>query len=140
MKTRTVNRELMCELTTNELLEKSEELATALGRVDDLEAEKKKVNDTVNYAVKQEKATASYLADIVRQGEMLRPVKCSVRESEAGNGTVVVARLDTEEIVETRPMNDMERQEDLEFGKKDQEDATEILDEPDDDTTGEPVQ
>jgi uncharacterized protein (UPF0335 family) len=118
MKTKTVTRQLYVQLTDSELTEKGEELATITRRIRELEDEKKSIVKTMGEAIKEQQGTANYVADVIKSGAQLRPVKCAVAASGVEPGKAVVTRLDTHEVVEVRPMTDEERQEELEFGSE----------------------
>jgi len=103
---------LPCTLSSSEKARKSDELAREIAHRKALETEKGLVARGLADKLKESGRRIDDLAEEVRTGVELRDVKCStVKDFE--HNVVHTRRLDTKEIVSSRPMQAGERQADL---------------------------
>jgi hypothetical protein len=103
---------LPVKLSEKELRARGSELAVAQGALEQHVAKAKDVRSKQNAKKKELEAECSRLASAVRDGEEGRKVDVIVRLGRAP-GFVDVIRLDTEEVIESRPMSEKEAQRDL---------------------------
>lgn len=117
-------KSLPCILSEEERVERGGALASVVisianhekylaERTDDFKLEKKEIENKISKC----KARVSELSEIVSEGSEKRDVDCEVTfDHEAG--TVVVRRLDTDEVIEDREMEGLENQMRLEWERE----------------------
>jgi hypothetical protein len=110
---------LPCELTREETLAKGAEMALMIKQHGEVELEAKETADTFKKQFKRLDRTISERAEEVRTGVEHRLVPCTERGRYREN-MVDVVRLDTGEIVRSRPMTESEKQQALPFGAEHQ--------------------
>jgi len=105
---------LACKLTTQDRATAANQLAEAIQNLEALDIQHK--TDTKNFnSLKQQFAGSVHrLSREVANGEAVRSVDCELRLNYTTLAASLV-RTDTGEIVETRPMTEDEKQEDLDF-------------------------
>ena len=100
----------MCQLTDQERREYGIQLATTLGDMENVEAEKKKEMDHFKDRLCGLQARADELSRKVRDGKEWRGVDCVIRYSQPDDDHKQVIRLDTGEVVRTALMTQEDRQ------------------------------
>lgn len=110
------NRELLCELTQAELLNRGDAMADAELHIERLKAQRSEVADRI----KAERATRRKLAGIIDAGKEFRQVRCAWIERFENNCFELV-RQDTGAVVDTRAMTAADRQETIDLGGDDEE-------------------
>ena len=109
MLSKKVERPLKVELTDQEIAERSRAMATIINDKVRLKGEAKYKAEGYAATIKLLEQQIEAEASIIETGHEFRPVACEERE--ASNGIEVeVVRLDTSEVVSTRPKTDEERQ------------------------------
>ena len=103
---------LECELTPTEHTERSNKLARALGKKDELEGELEKFRSRNKAETKDVEADIRHLAKIVRTNKERRQVKVHI-EKDLIDKIERIMRTDTGEIIETRHLTEQELQADL---------------------------
>ncbi len=105
---------LACKLTTQDRAFAAGQLAEAIQNLESLEVEHKV--ETKNYNSRKQQFTGSIhrLSREVSNGEAVRSVDCELRLNYT-TLTASLVRTDTGEMFEERPMNEDEKQEDLDF-------------------------
>lgn len=103
---------LPCDLTRDEKLKKAEEMAEQLKARAELELTAKASADEFKQKLKQLDRTIGDRAEEVRTGLEYRQVECTERGRYRDN-IVDVIRIDTGEVVRSRPMTVNERQDSL---------------------------
>lgn len=103
---------LPCDLTRDEMLQKAEEMATQLKERAEVELTAKESAGEFKDQMKRLDRTIADRAEEVRTGVEYRQVECTERGDFRRN-LVQVVRLDTGEIVRSRPMAVHERQDSL---------------------------
>lgn len=111
-KDRRFEKWLPVKLTEHEVLERSRSLAQRHNEKRDLEAERARIVRDYGERLKNLAGEISRLSDIVASGQEHRNVECEEQRQDSRKQFRVV-RLDTDEIVELRPMLESELQEDL---------------------------
>lgn len=109
---RTFSRSLRCKLTNKERLSKGEELAGENDKIAQHEAEKSQAGQYHGSQIKAAWARIHILAKEIGTGETYRDVECETR-LDYDNHRAVTVRLDTQEEIEVRPLNEAERQQPL---------------------------
>jgi hypothetical protein len=99
-------------LTEDERMAASKKLAETLWERDQKQDEAKSKAAEYRDEVKALSATVSELQTVVRSGVQHRLVDCEDRKNLAA-GTIETYRLDTGEMVESRPMSGIEKQADM---------------------------
>lgn len=94
----------MCELTQSERNEYGIKLATTLGDIEDIEAEKKKNADHYKDRIAGHQARADELSRKVRDGKEWRDVECEVLLGSPDREHKQTIRLDTGETIRTERM------------------------------------
>ena len=100
---------LRVELTDAEIADMSQEMADAYSEVENLESEIKTHKQQLQSKIETKKARIAELMGIVRVGYESRKVKCE-RVFDYDEGVVKEIRLDTEEVIDERPLEDDEKQ------------------------------
>lgn len=101
--------ELDCQLTGVEVLQRGQAAARIAYEIDQKEAELDRTKKAHKVAVGQLEAQQKTLQREVRTGKTQRPVKC-VEQADYESGFMNVVRIDTAEIVRSRPLTEKERQ------------------------------
>lgn len=114
---------LPCELTRDEKLMKADQMAECLKMRAEVELEAQTVAGTFKRRLKELDRDIGDRAEEVRSGVEYRPVECAMRDRFRDN-QVDTVRLDTGEIVRSRPMTITERQGSLSLSDDDGENAT----------------
>jgi transposase len=107
-------RSLRCELTKEELLECGKELADAKQQIDILDGELQQVKEQYKSRRTALEGKLNYAAQVIATGHEIRKVDCLTTHN-YDNGRVTIVRLDTDELIEDRAMNEDERQRKLEI-------------------------
>lgn len=107
-------RQLPVQLTSEELLEKGQELARANVAALSAENVRKNTNAQLKADVDAKQAQVERLTSIVASREEVRPVPCVWRMSTPKPGKKSLIRLDTDQVVETRDMVGDDMQPELE--------------------------
>lgn len=138
------SRELKCKLTDHEVAERSALLATRLEDRDAVDAERAKTAKKYKRILDGLQAEIADLALQVRTRSETRDVQC--RTDRFADGTVVVVRLDTGEVLQTRhpergdqlplAMMHVENMSQSEAVDAEYEDVSEVSDEPETPPTG----
>jgi len=100
---------LPCELTRDEKLMKADQMAEHLKTRAEVELEASSVAGTFKRQLKELDRAIGDRAEEIRSGVEYRPVECAMRDRFRDN-QVDTVRLDTGEIVRSRPMTITERQ------------------------------
>lgn len=103
------SRALMCRLTRQEHLDRGQSLASTIHAIGDEERRQKEAKERMKEAMTGLEEEAGRLARIVQEGQEERQVRVRF-EFDYDKGRVTVIREDTGEEVESRSMNDTERQ------------------------------
>jgi hypothetical protein len=103
---------LPCPLTDDEKIARSLMLAEALDRRNQLDLERKDTMAEFKDREAKLDSEIGRLGTIVRGGKELRQVECEDQHNYK-NGTADRVRLDTGEVVQTRPLTEEERQQEL---------------------------
>lgn len=101
---------LKCEFTEKEILEFGGELARKHSEINELEDQKKRIVSDLKAKSEAADAEASILARKIQNKNEYRDVECQEVYNYVEK-TVTIVRVDTGEIVKTRPMNENEKQE-----------------------------
>lgn len=110
MKPTTIKQQLMCDLTDTERREYGIVLATTLGDIEEIEAEKKKHSDHFKDRIAGLQARADETSRKVRDGKEWRNVECQVLLGTPDRDHKQTIRLDTGETIRTEMMTDSDRQ------------------------------
>lgn len=102
----------------DELKEFSGQLARATEELCAAEEEKKAITAQFKERTESAKMTALALSRKINSGYDMRYVDCELKMDDPRVGEVTIIRLDTGEIVRTRPMTDEECQFKLDFDKQ----------------------
>jgi len=103
---------LKCALTHDELLQFGEELANNQQEAKELEDQLTNIKNDYKAKTSAKEAEIIRLGNLIRQKYEMRPVDCEVT-FDFDEGRATVKRMDTGEIVLTRPMTDTELQREL---------------------------
>lgn len=104
-----LSRNLKCTLTPDEVRTYGMELARANAARDEAEERKKEVDAQLKAEIESHQTRGLNLARKINNGYEYRDVECEMDGNYKTN-TVMIRRLDTNEIIETRAMTDEERQ------------------------------
>jgi hypothetical protein len=104
---------LHCEFTPEELQAKAQELAQATIELHDEEEEKATVSKEYRERIKELRARQNAIAKTVKVRGEMRLVECIVRMNQPEMLQKTTIRLDTGEVVKTKPMTEEERQQEL---------------------------
>lgn len=110
MQHKTIKQSLICDLTDKERREYGIQLATTLGDMEDVEAEKKRHMDHYKDRLGGMQATADTLGRKVRDGKEWRDVECRVVLGQPDKTHKQTIRLDTGETVKTEMMDEYDLQ------------------------------
>jgi len=108
-KERVETRELKVRLTRDELLGKGEELARTIVEIIELEDSKRTAQVAADSLLKRLKGNANRLSRVINDQYELRQVEVTERFNYSA-GIAEMVRLDTYEIVATRPLTAFEMQ------------------------------
>ncbi len=111
---------LRCDLSEAEVSDRAENAALAFGEAEEVEAEFKATAEEQRGQIKRLRARVGELLRAVREAAEYRSVDCVERRNE-GEAKVEVIRVDTGELVRSRPFTPDERQ--LALGILPQEDS-----------------
>lgn len=106
-------KEIPFDLTDDEVREYSEQMARGVQDLEAMKEGKRAENKRRGDEIKTLQEDVNGLAGKVDSGVEMREVECEWVKCFA-NGTMQMTRLDTSEIIDTRPMDDNEKQRDLE--------------------------
>ena len=115
-----VVEELPCELTGEEMLERSSRLAGLHQQQMEVEDKKKTATNEFNARVKKISGEIHYLSNVISSGKESRNVKCLL-DYYWTEGKKILTRLDTGEVVEESIISDFERQQHMDFVKRENE-------------------
>jgi hypothetical protein len=120
-KVRIEERELLCELSQDERIQRGTQLGSVVQEIASLEAQKKAATESYGAQIKLAKSRRDKLAEAAKTGRELQAVSCNVL-ADIARGCYVTVRTDTGEEVDSRAMSsselDHERQTDLDLGEK----------------------
>lgn len=109
-----VTRTLKCNLTSQEVLDRSADLTNTMDELANIEQEFASAKEQFKARASESEAKVQRLKCEVRDRYVHRPVACErIHDYEAG--TVEIIRTDLYERVEVRPMTQEERQTELEL-------------------------
>ena len=114
IKTTHETRRLKCVLTEEEVREASDSLARNLDELETLDDELKKMKSDFKAQLEAKEAAIRVQKNLVRDKYEFRPVRCAMVLNYT-QGTVVVTREDTDEMVVDRKMRAEEKQMDMGF-------------------------
>lgn len=100
---------LRCTLSRQEKSEKTDELVSQLDKLELLKVEKVESAKKFAEDIKTKERVVRDLAYDVKSGTELRPVECA-EKPQYGKSMVELIRLDTGEVLSSRPMSAEERQ------------------------------
>lgn len=120
-----VTRILPVKLSKSEVVERGQLAAQVLHKIDEAEAEKKRVAADVKERTEALESELRRLSYIVEREEEDRTVECSWHFDFMKNEKNLI-REDTGEVVETKPMTDEERQIALEMGDQKEPETAEV--------------
>ena len=104
-----ITKPLPCRLTDGELLGYGRDVAAGYATVQRLESELDGIKQDYKGKITVQEATIGSRTACIASGSETRDVKC-VEVKNWTAGTVTVTRLDTDEIIESRPMREDEKQ------------------------------
>lgn len=107
---KTKTMELPVQLTRDEVRERGVELAQLVEKLRAAEANKKAVSKSLKDDIDEIRKDVLWMKDVVRHGRELRLVPVAERVKLEGR-TVETIRMDTEEVVASRPMTETEVEE-----------------------------
>jgi hypothetical protein len=110
MKSKTIKKTLMCELSDKERREYGISLATTLGDMEEIEAQKKREMDHFKDRLAGLQAKADELSRKVRDGKEWRDVECHVYYGMPDPEHKQTVRLDTGATVQTERMTEVDLQ------------------------------
>ena len=102
-------RLLVCDLTEDEISERAKQLAVSKGEMEQHQLHAKEIKADLKKKGEQLRAQISQLARACREGKEEREIVCELLYDE-DELTVDVVRVDTGQVVSSRPMTDDERQ------------------------------
>jgi hypothetical protein len=108
-----VLRQLRVDLTLNEKAVLSDQLAQAVGRLNETEADKAEEISQYNADIKAHRASIDKLAQQINLGYEMREVKCPVKYNSPKVGQKSVLHPETGTLLATEAMAEEERQENL---------------------------
>jgi len=108
-----VLRQLRVDLTLAEKAVLSDQLAQAVGRLNETEADKAEEISQYNADIKAHRASIDKLAQQINLGYEMREVKCPVKYNQPKVGQKSVLHPETGTVLATEAMKEEERQENL---------------------------
>ncbi len=124
-----VHRDLKHEFTESELLEIGRESARAVQKINMLQAQKKTFNDEIKARISENEAVLRDSSRLIRNGYELRDTECE-EITNFMQGTLTVIRMDTGEIEIERPLEEWERQMEIQAATDEEESDDGEKDEP----------
>jgi len=112
MKILKTTKRLPVKLSDDELLERGKQLVESMRKTAVAEAEREADNKKRKGDIALMEEVTSRLASIIRDGQEDREVECELRK-DFEHSSVTTVRTDTGEIVDTRVMDNEERQEQM---------------------------
>lgn len=109
-----VTRNLPCQLTNAELLDRADQLSVVVQETNAEEGRQTDVKAQMKAKLTELDARKTRLAITIGRKEEYRDVEVELM-GDVQSGTVTVYRQDTSEAIETRPMSEQERQATLQF-------------------------
>lgn len=106
---------LRYNFSKDEIFEKGKTMAHLSSELSDLEEEKKAVASDFKAKIEAKKASISLMGNHINNGYEYREVECEVTMNDPTPGMKTVVRKDTNEVVETIPMESYEMQFKIEF-------------------------
>jgi hypothetical protein len=119
MQNKIIKQSLICTLTGKERREYGIQLATTLGDIDEIEAEKKRTMDHFKDRIAGLQAQADEVSRKVRDGKEWRQVECCVMLGAPDKRHKQIVRMDTGETVKTEVMDEYDLQTYLPFAQPD---------------------
>lgn len=109
-----LTKKLPVQLSNDEIRLKGQDLSRKLQELEDVDEARKEAMRDYKDRIDALKGESRRLAHIVTEGKEPREVPCeTVRNDD--NGTIELVRLDTVEVIDSRPMTPEERQRPLPF-------------------------
>jgi|HubBroStandDraft_3_1064219.scaffolds.fasta_scaffold256151_1 hypothetical protein len=108
-----VTRQVRVDLTTQELATLSNQLAQAVGRLNEAEADKAEEISQYNANIKAHRASIDKIAQQVNLGYEMREVKCPIEYNVPKVGQKTIAHPETGKPLAVEAMDESERQENL---------------------------
>jgi len=108
-----VKRQVRVDLTTDELATLSGQLAQAVGRLNEAEADKAEEISQYNANIKAHRASIDKIAQQVNLGYEMREVKCPIEYNVPKVGQKTIAHPETGKPLSVEAMDEAERQENL---------------------------
>lgn len=109
-----ITRWLPVKLTQDEIIDRARQLSERLKEEGEKAAEKARVTTQFANELKNLEGEISRLSNTVRSGEEYRNVDCFVKKN-FSKKIIQVYRADTQAIIESRTMDKLEMQQELEF-------------------------
>ena len=109
-------RNLPVALSEAELVERAKILGDLVVEITRKEEEKRATSKSLQKSIDVLKERQTELAMICVAGEELREIECEIAQNYK-NDVVDVIRIDTGEVIESRPMRDSDRQDSLPIGR-----------------------
>lgn len=104
---------LRYEFTQEERLKMGDDLAQAHNRVEEIDEEEASMKAQIKQSRSGVEATIGMLSRNLANGFVMRNIECRICYDDPHIGEVSSYRIDTRELVKTRPMSEQERQLDL---------------------------
>lgn len=120
MNTQRITKTLTCHLSEEEVKERSHELIEKLEDLDTVELERKAANDKFKERHKALDLRTRELRRQIEKRTQLRDIECELRV-DGTNQLILTVRLDTNQVIDARPMTEQERQRDFIFDHADAE-------------------
>jgi hypothetical protein len=105
-----ITRKLRCVMTGEELLEAGRQLAEATNSLEELDSEKTEIVAEFKAKISAAEAQIASLSNKLRSGYEFRDVACQVAYGVPEPGFKQTTRLDTNEVIETTPLTEEEKQ------------------------------
>jgi hypothetical protein len=106
---------LPVKLTMEEVVEKATYMAIVALGIEAAEEARKADQKIRKNSIDDARGEVIALSEMVRDREEERLVRCAIRPNDLDPATVVVVRLDTHEVIETRLLTEEERQQVLDM-------------------------
>lgn len=129
-------RRIPVNLTDKELLEKGDELADVLRKIECEETHTELIKADIKARMAALEAQRSNVVMLITNKQELRDVRCSIVVDRKNKGMVKIVRNDTGEVVGTREITGDERQRSLPLDTKGKKDAKDQKDGKADNATG----
>ena len=112
MPEKTFYESLKCILTDDEKQKLGSDMAEAVARIAEAEADLKSFQTQIKAKVAADEAIVMTCSEKIRSGYEFRRIECEEFKDFESN-KILISRLDTHEIIKERPMEPEERQKDL---------------------------